>query len=114
MKTNERTISGIVETRFGKDIISKLQEQFKGKKLNVIVVEDKVAILAPLTPRVLSDYTRMCMDKDASIDVASKMLIDTLWLGGDEEIRNDEEYFMSAMIEVQNLIELKKSLSGKL
>lgn len=114
MKTDAKTISKIVEERFGKDKITELQKQFDGRKLNAIVVDDKVAVLAPLTPRVLSDYTRMCMEKDTGIDTAAKMLIDTLWLGGDEVIRNDEEYFMSAMIEVQNLIDLKKSLSGKL
>lgn len=114
MRTDVKTISQIVEARFGKEKIAELQEQFKGRKLNVIAVDDKVAILAPLTPRVLSDYTRMCMEKDTGIDTAAKMLIDTLWLGGDEVIRDDEEYFMSAMIEVQNLIELKKSFSGKL
>ena len=41
------------------------------------------------------------------------MLINELWLGGDDEIRDDDEYFMSAMIEVQNLIEVKKSAFGK-
>lgn len=114
MKTEVKTIRQIVECRFGKEKITQLQEQFKGKKLNVIVVEDKVAILAPLTPRALSDYTRMCLDQDANMDTAAKMLIDSLWLGGDEEIRNDDEYFMSAMIQVQNLIELKKSRFGKI
>ena len=68
---------------------------------------------SPLSAKALSDYTRMVIDPKAGPEQATRLLLDQLWLGGDEEIRNDEDYFMSAMVEMQNLIELKKSTSGK-
>lgn len=112
-KQVEKTISQIVEERFGKEKMAQLQAQYNGRQLNIIIVEDKVAVLAPLTPKVLSGYTRMVMDPNGGVDAAAKFLIDTLWLGGDDVIRDDDDYFMSAMVEIQNLMELKKSSSGK-
>ena len=112
-KEIEKTITQIVDERFGKEKMAQLQAQYNGRKLNIIIVEDKVAVLAPLTPKVLSDYTRMVMNPNGGVDAAAKLLIETLWLGGDDVIRDDDDYFMSAMIEIQNLIELKKSSSGK-
>lgn len=112
-KEIEKTITQIVDERFGKEKMAQLQAQYNGRKLNIIVVEDKVAVLAPLTPKALSDYTRMVMNPNGGVDAAVKLLIETLWLGGDDVIRDDDDYFMSAMVEIQNLIELKKSSSGK-
>lgn len=109
----EKTVAEIAEQKFGKEKLAGLQAQFPGRKLNILVVEDKVAVLMPLTPKALSNYTRMVMGKDTGIDDAARMLINELWLGGDDEIRDNDEYFMSAMIEVQNLIEVKKSAFGK-
>lgn len=109
----EKTVAQMAEQKFGKEKLAELQAQYPGRKLNILVVEDKVAVLMPLTPKALSNYTRMIMNQDAGIDDAARMLIDELWLGGDTIIRDDEEYFMSAMIEIQKIIELKKSASGK-
>lgn len=115
-KDNKNTVNPVIalaEQKFGKEKLAELQAQFPGRKLNILAVEDKVAVLMPLTPRALSNYTRMVMGKDTGIDDAARMLINELWLGGDDEIRDNDEYFMGAMIEVQNLIEVKKSAFGK-
>ena len=117
MSVEDNILSVLEMTNFTKEYqqekLEQLKAQFNGRKLNIIVIEDKVAVLAPLSAKALSDYTRMVIDPKAGPEQATRLLLDQLWLGGVEEIRNDEDYFMSAMVEMQNLIELKKSTSGK-
>ena len=103
----------MAELKFGKEKLAELKAQFPGRKLNIIVVEDKVAILMPVTAKAISDYTRLFTDPEAGLDVASKCIMNELWLIGDEELRDDEEYFTTAMIQVQNVVELKKSAFGR-
>ncbi len=113
-KTTEQpapTAVQLAEQRFGKEKLDQLSKEFNGRKLCVIAVEDKIAVLKPLNAKELSDYTRTMMS--AGLDVAARQLLDALWLGGDECIREDEDYFMAAMVELQNVIELKKSTFGR-
>lgn len=92
-----------------------MRKAYPGRKLNVITVEDKVAVLRPVTAKEFSDFTMTVADSvKGGLDTACRNLLDTLWIGGDEEIRNDEEYFMSSMIQIQNCVELKKSAFYKL
>ena len=35
--------------------------------------------------------------------------MEALWIDGDNCIRDDEDFFISAMLQMQNVIELKKS-----
>lgn len=113
-KTTEQpapTAVQLAEQRFGKEKLDQLSKEFNGRKLCIIAVEDKIAVLKPLNAKELSDYTRTMMS--AGLDVAARQLLDALWLGGDECIRDDEDYFMAAMVELQNVIELKKSTFGR-
>ena len=113
-KTTEQpapTAVQLAEQRFGKEKLDQLSKEFNGRKLCIIAVEDKIAVLKPLNANELSDYTRTMMS--AGLDVAARQLLDALWLGGDECIRDDEDYFMAAMVELQNVIELKKSTFGR-
>lgn len=115
--TNKETINvqAIAEKRFGKDKLAELQNLYSGRKLNIIVVEDKVAVLAPITAKAVANYTRRIVyDEAGGIDVASKELLNELWLAGDDCIRDDEDYFISAMMMVQNLVEIKQGSFGKL
>lgn len=113
-KTTEQpapTAVQLAEQRFGKEKLDQLSKEFNGRKLCIIAVEDKIAVLKPLNAKELSDYTRTMMS--AGLDVAARQLLDALWLGGDECIMDDEDYFMAAMVELQNVIELKKSTFGR-
>ena len=113
-KTTEQpapTAVQLAEQRFGKEKLDQLSKEFNGRKLCIIAVEDKIAVLKPLNAKELSDYTRTMMS--AGLDVAARQLLDALWLGGDECIRDNEDYFMAAMVELQNVIELKKSTFGR-
>ena len=117
MKTEDKktlTTLEMAEQRFGKAKLDEVKAMYNGRNLNVIVVEDKVALLGPLTAKALGNYTRSVIDSDRGIDVASKELINELWIAGDDEIRDDEDYFISAMMELQNIIELKRSSFCKL
>lgn len=109
----QKTVAEMAELKFGKEKLAELKAQFPGRQLNIIVVEDKICVLMPLTAKALSNYTRMMVDPDGGLDEAVKQLMNELWLGGDEEIRENEEYFISAMTEIQNLIEVKKSAFSK-
>ena len=103
-------IGHILETRFGKERVEKMKRGFAPRRLTVIMVEDKIAVLRPITAAELSQYSLIAADQEAGgIDKAARYLLDTLWIDGDGEIRSDEEYFMAAMLQVQNAIELKKS-----
>lgn len=108
-------IEKIIEERFGKGKVDELRKLYPGRKLNVITVEEKMAVLRPVTARELSEFTMTMTDSaKGGLDRACRDLLDTLWIGGDEEIRQDEEYFMSAMVQIQNCVELKKSAFYKL
>jgi hypothetical protein len=86
-----------------------LKKQYAPRKLNVIKVEDKVALLRPIGAAEVSTFSMMTVNPEMGLDKASEYLINELWLDGDMEIVNDEEYFISAMLQLQNVVELKKS-----
>ncbi len=101
-KLNEK-----LTARFGHKL-AEWKEQYAPRQLSVIEVEDKVAVLRPVGANEVATYT-MTVAGDGGLETASRYLLEELWLGGDDELRNDEEYFISAMLAVQQTIELKKS-----
>ena len=109
MKEKETNIEHILEQRFGAERIKAWKGEFAPRKLNVILVEDKVAVLRPVKAAELSRYSMMVADPESGLDKAGRYLMDALWLDGVNAIRDDEEYFMAAMLQLQNTIELKKS-----
>lgn len=106
---DEKEIKKLIEERFGKDKIAELQKAFNGRRLGVIVVEDKMCLLRPLTAKDLSSYSMLVMKGEEGLEQGAHYLLNNLWLAGDEEIRDDEDYFMAAMLQIQNSVELKKS-----
>jgi len=86
-----------------------LKKQYAPRKLNVIKVEDKVALLRPVGAAEVSTFSMMTVNPEMGLDKASEYLLNELWLEGDDVIINDEEYFISAMLQLQNVVELKKS-----
>ncbi|MEG0701826.1 MAG: hypothetical protein RR442_09925, partial [Muribaculaceae bacterium] len=95
--------------RFGEEKIAKWKSEYGKRLLSVITVADKVAVLRPITATELSQYSMLTASPNGGLDTASRYLLEELWIDGDNEIRDDEEYFMSAMLQLQNTIELKKS-----
>jgi hypothetical protein len=86
-----------------------LKKQYAPRKLNVIKVEDKIALLRPVGAAEVSTFSMMTVNPEMGLDKASEYLLNELWLEGDDVIINDEEYFISAMLQLQNVVELKKS-----
>lgn len=97
--------------RFGEERINELRSTFAPKKLHVIQVEDKFAILRPIGAKELSEFSMIVADKNKGLAEATRYLLVALWLDGDICIKDDDEYLMPAMLQVQDLIELKKSVS---
>lgn len=99
----------VVVERFGAEKIAQWKSEYGKRPLSVITVADKVAVLRPITATELSQYSMMVASPGGGLDTASRYLLEELWIDGDNEIRDDEEYFMGAMLQLQNTIELKKS-----
>lgn len=72
------------------------------------MVEDKVAVLRPIGAEEVSTYSMMLVS-DGGMVKASRFLLEELWLDGDNDIRDDEECFISAMMQLQRIMEVKKS-----
>jgi hypothetical protein len=48
------------------------------------------------------------------MDKACSFILNELWLDGDNELRDNEDYFISAMMQVESVIALKKSTFYKI
>ncbi len=97
----------LLKERYGAKL-DEYKKQYAPRKLSVIRVEDKTAILKPVTAAVVGQYSLM-IGQNGGLDTACRYLMEALWIDGDNCIRDDEDYFISAMLQMQNVIELKKS-----
>jgi len=102
-------VRALLVARFGEGEVSKWEKQFAPRKLNVIIVEDKFCVLRPVTATEVSEFSIMTATPDIGLEKASRYIIGELWIDGDNEIQDDEEYFISAMLQIQKAMELKKS-----
>lgn len=82
------------------------------KTVHKLTVEDKVAYLRNPDRRTLS----AAMTKIAKGDIVggSEVILENCWLGGDEEIKNDDDLFVGAVSKVGELIEVKSAELEKL
>lgn len=99
--------------RFGKSL-DEFRTQYAPRQLNVIEVENKIALLAPISAKAIANYSMALVDPEKGMEVATRYLLEELWLAGDDEIRDDEEFFMGAMLQIQNVIQIKNSRFTKL
>lgn len=88
------------------------RKRYAPKPLTIIEVDDKVLVLRPITPDVMAKYS-MTLATDG-MDVATRYALNELSLGGDTCIIDDDDYFMSAMMQFAQVVELKKSNIYKL
>lgn len=95
--------------RFGKERVEGWQKQYAPRKLNVIEVEGKLAVLRPIGVAEIGNYTMMTVNTELGIAKANEYLLNELWIDGDSEILGNEEYLIAAILQVQNSLELKKS-----
>ena len=108
---SEKNLQERVEDKVG----GKLEEwrkRYAPKQLSIIEVEDKVLVLRPITTDVMAKYSMM-MATDG-MDVATRYALNELALGGDSCVIDEDDYFMSAMMQFATVIELKKAVVSKL
>jgi hypothetical protein len=94
--------------RFGAKF-TEWKNQYSPRQLNVVVVEEKLAVLRPIGASEVATFSMMVANPEMGLDKATDYLLNELWLDGDTELINDEDYFISAMLQLQNVVELKKS-----
>lgn len=102
----------LVEQRFGKDKIKELKKQ-NGGKLKAVIVGDKYALLRMPTLENTAEYSLILNSgaenlSKALVD-ATRYLLEELWVDGDNEIRDNDEYTSGAMMQIQQMIEVKKT-----
>lgn len=107
----EKSLEEIAREKFGEKL-DVWKAQYAPKQLMVIAVEDKLIVLKPMTPAVLSQYS-MLMASDG-MAVATRCALNELTLGGDAEVIDDDDYFMSALMQFNSVVELKKGRASKL
>lgn len=86
--------------------------QYAPKQLMVIAVEDKMIVLKPMTPAVFSQYSMLLASEGMA--EATRYALNELTLGGDAEVIDDDDYFMSAIMQFNAVVELKKGRASKL
>lgn len=84
----------------------------KYKTVHKLTVDDKTAYLRKPDRRTLS----LAMSKIAKGDImgGSDAILSNCWLGGDPEIKTDDDLFMAAVGKVGELIQVKEAELEKL
>lgn len=108
----EKSLEEIAREKFGEKL-DVWKAQYAPKQLMVIAVEDKMIVMKPMTPAVLSRYTMMMMASEGMAE-ATRYALNELTLGGDAEVIDDDDYFMSAILQFNAVVELKKGRASKL
>ena len=100
-----------------KNIVKPTPEDIKGwkakyKSVHKLTIEGKTAYLRNPDRRTLS----LAMSKIAKSDVmgGSEAILENCWLGGDPEIKTDDDLFMAAVGKVGDLIQVKEAELEKL
>jgi len=113
-KLEKEKTAGVVDirelliSRFGEDKLTKWEKEYAPRKLNAIVVEDKLCVLRPISATEVSEYSVMFLS-GIGLEKANRYLLSELWVDGDMELQNDEEYFIGAMLQIERTVQLKKS-----
>ena len=95
--------------RFSQEKIDEWKEKYAPRKINIIEVDGKMAVLRPITADDVATYSMAVADKEIGLNKATKFMLEELWIDGDNEIVDNEEYYISAMMQAQKLLEVKKS-----
>jgi hypothetical protein len=90
-------------------------EAWKKENKNGIALIQSEGFTAVLR-RPTRDDMRELTAKQSGLDPVTftEVVLDQLWLGGDEEIRTDDPIFFGAMTEIQNILDAKEATLVKL
>lgn len=110
-EVKEKSLVEMAEEKLGGQL-DVWRKQYAPKQLSVIAVEDKLIVLKPMTPSVMSQYSMMLGTEGMA--EATRYALNELTLGGDPEVIDDDDYFMSAMMQFATTVEIKKGRASKL
>lgn len=106
-----KSLDEMAREKFGEKL-DVWKAQYAPKQLMVIAVEEKLILLKPMTSAVFSQYSMMLSSHGMA--EATRYALNELTLGGDAEVIDDDDYFMSAMLQFNAVVELKKGRASKL
>ncbi len=92
--------------RFTKEQLDKWKQQFGGRDLICLKVDNDLAVLRPVTADDLGDYMTSIGMNGMSKAVA--YIIEKLWLEGDHPLIEDEDKFIAVFLQINQILEGKK------
>ncbi|MNE58452.1 hypothetical protein D3C80_1534830 [compost metagenome] len=93
--------------RFSQEKLDNWKQQFGGRELICLKVDDDMAVLRPPTADDLGDYMTSIGTNGMSKAVA--FIMEQLWLEGDHPLIEDEDKFMAVFMQINNILEGKKA-----
>ena len=93
--------------KFGQAKLDEWKEQNGGRQLIYLKVGNDLAVLRPPTADDLGDY--MTAIGTNGLTKAVAMVMEQLWLEGDFSLIDDEDKFIAAFLQINNILEGKKA-----
>jgi len=93
--------------RFGQEKLDAWKQQFDGRELVCLKVDNDMAVLRPPTADDLGEYMTSIGTNGMSKAVA--FIMQQLWLEGDHPLIEDEDKFIAVFLQINNILEGKKA-----
>lgn len=93
--------------RFTQEKLDSWKQQFGGRELIFLKVDEDMAVLRPPTADDLGDYMTSIGTNGMSKAVA--FIMEQLWLEGDHPLIEDEDKFIAVFLQINNILEGKKA-----
>ena len=103
-ETNDNKAAFIA--RFGQEQLDKWKQQFGGRDLICLKVDQDMAVLRPVTADDLGDY--MTAIGTNGMGKAVAFILEQLWLDGDHPLIEDEDKFIAVFLQINQILEGKK------
>lgn len=98
-----------MNTQISQDQINLWKSKYKD--IYKITVEDKVAYLKKPDRKILAAATAASTNNPMKFN---EVILLNCWLGGDEEIKTEDSYFLGVSAKISELIEVKQAELEKL
>lgn len=92
--------------RFTQKKLDQWKQEYGGRELICLKVDNDMAVLRPVTADDLGDYMTAIGSNGMSKAVA--YIMEKLWLDGDHPLIEDEDKFIAVFLQINNILEGKK------
>jgi hypothetical protein len=92
--------------RFTQEKLDQWKQEYGGRELICLKVDNDMAVLRPVTADDLGDYMTAIGSNGMSKAVA--YIMEKLWLEGDHPLIEDEDKFIAVFLQINNILEGKK------